>query len=309
MVELSLVIPAFNEEKNVSLLYEKLKPILDKLNRSYEIIYVDDGSTDQTFSMLEQLHQKDQNVKVIQFRRNFQKAAALSAGFFRAKGSIIITMDADLQDNPDEIPKFLDQINNGSDLVVGWKYKRKDSWTKTVPSKIFNILVRSLTGIKIHDSDCNFRAMKADVIKDMNIYSGLYRYIPSIASSHGAKIDEIKVVHHSRKFGKSKYGFGRLFKGVFDLLTVKFLLSYAKRPLHFFGGIGTFLFFVGFVLGFYLLYLKYFLNLLIGSRPLLILSLLFIILGAQFISIGLIGEMITSNSYQPEKQYTIKREL
>lgn len=308
-LDLSVVIPAFNEEDNVALLYTSLKKILDASAKSYEIIFVDDGSTDSTFKELEKICNKDSNVRVIQFRDNFAKAAALSAGFSKAKGKLILTMDADLQDDPEEIPKFLEKINEGYDLVVGWKHKRKDPITKIIASRVFNFLVRILTRIKLHDSDCNFRIMKREIVENMNIYGGLYRFIPSLARSLGYKIGEVKVKHHARKYGKSKYGAGRLFGGFFDLLTIKFLISFRRRPLHLFGGIGAMLFSVGFLIGLYLLYLKYVLGQLIGDRLLLMLAVLLLILGIQSISTGLLGEMVTSTSLKSEKQYTVKKEL
>lgn len=308
-IELSIVVPAYNEEDNVVLLYDQLKDVLRRLKKSYEVIFIDDGSKDNTFKKLKLLHEKDKRIKVIRFRKNFGKAAALSAGFSKSRGEIIITMDADLQDDPKEIPRFLDSINKGYDLVVGWKQKRKDPITKKIASKVFNLFIRTMNKIRIHDSDCNFRAIKKFIVKDISIYSGLYRYIPLIAYNQGAKVGEIKVVHHPRKHGKSKYGFERLLNGSLDLLTIKFLLSFNKRPLHLFGGVGLLFFLLGFIIGAYLIYVKYFFNELIGNRPLLILSLLLIVLGIQFISTGLIGEMITSTTHEPEKQYAIMEEL
>ena len=306
-LDLSIVIPAYNEEHNISPLYSKLKSVLDRLKKSYEIIFIDDGSNDLTFNLLEKIHSKDKKVKVIRFQRNFEKADALSAGFEESKGKHIITMDADLQDDPEEITKFLRKINEGYDLVVGWRYNRKDPLTKKIPSKIFNLLVKTFTKIKLHDSDCNFRAMSSRFIKELNIYSGLYRFIPSIAISKGFSVTEIKVVHHKRKNDKSKYGFSRLFKGFFDLITLKFLMTYNKRPLHFFGGLGTIFSSVGFIIAIYLSFIRIFFNEKIGNRPLLLLAVLLIFLGIQFISIGLIGEMITSSS--KDKNYIIKTKL
>jgi len=308
-IDLSIVIPSYNEEKNIPILYNELNRVLARLNKKYEIIFIDDGSTDRTFENLQSIHNKDKNVRVIKFQGNSEKAAALSAGFSKAKGNIIITMDADLQDDPNEIPRFVQKLNEGYDLVVGWKHKRKDPITKVISSKIFNFLVRRLTKIRLHDCDCNFRAMKKEVIQNINLYSGLYRYIPSLAKSKGYKLGEIKVTHHKRKFGKSKYGVGRLYKGFLDLVTIKFLLSYNKKPLHFFGGVGILFAILGFITGIYLLYLKYFLRLPIGNRPALILAVLLIVLGIQFISIGLIGEMIVNSNQKKEEQYVIKKEL
>lgn len=232
MVDLSIIIPAYNEQKNVILLYKTLKDVLNSLKKSYEIIYIDDGSTDNTFNELKELHQKDKKVKVIKFTQNFKKAAALSAGFEHARGNIVITIDADLQDDPKEIPRFLDKLNEGYDLVVGWKYPRLDPITKTFPSKIFNFLVRKLTKTNIHDMNCNFRAIKHEVLPKLNLYNGLYRYIPILVFCQGYKITEIKVKHHPRKFGKSKYGFTRIFRGFFDLIILKVLLIRLKRGIN-----------------------------------------------------------------------------
>ena len=309
MIELSIIIPAYNEAKNVTLLKNRLTIVLDKIDKkNHEIIFIDDGSKDKTYQELKELHKKDKKVKIIRFKRNFGKAAALSAGFELAKGKLILTMDADLQDDPREIPRLLNKLGKGYDLVVGWKYKRKDPYiTKVIPSKIFNFLVRKLTKIKLHDSDCNFRLMKKEVLDNLAIYGGLYRYIPSLTASKGYRIGEIKVRHNPRKHGKSKFGFTRLFKGTFDLITIKYLISYSQSPLYFFGGIGLFFESIGFILGLYLLHVKLILKELIGTRPLLFLVILLIILGIQLISLGLIAEMIVHT--HKKSNYLIKNTL
>ncbi len=308
-IELSVVIPAYNEERNIRPLYFQLKKVLDNLNKTYEIIFVDDGSTDKTFDVLKKLNEKDKSVRIIRFQKNFQKAAALSAGFKKANGKIILTLDADLQDDPSEIPRFLDKINSGYDLVVGWRYKRKDSITKKAASKIFNFLVRITTKVKLHDFDCNFRAMKKEIINNLDIYGGTYRYIPLLIASKGYDTTEIKIKHYKRAHGKSKYGFNRIFTGVLDLLTINFLLTYTRKPLHLFGTLGTLFSFIGVVSGVYLLYIKYTLNQAIGHRPLLIFTILLIVLGIQFFSIGLLGEMISNINQKPDNQYIIRREI
>lgn len=307
MTDLSIVIPAYNEEKNIIPLYNELKEVLNKLKKSYEIIFVDDGSRDKTFKVLKNISTADKNIKVIRFQRNFKKAAALSAGFDESKGNIIITMDADLQDNPKEIPNLIRNLNNGYDLVVGWKYKRSDHLLKRINSKVFNILVRLLTKVKVHDCDCNFRAMKRDVVKNLNIYGGLYRYIPIVAHHQGYDVGEVKVVHRPRKSGKSKYGVTRLFTGFFDLVTIKFLLSYEKSPMHLFAIPGSVLSVIGFLIAIYLAFIRIFLKIKIGERPLLVLAILLIVLGIQFISIGLIGEMIIKK--EKEVRYIIKDKI
>jgi glycosyltransferase involved in cell wall biosynthesis len=306
-MDVSVVIPAFNEEESVKELYNKIKQSFSDLNLDFEIIFVNDGSADKTLKNLLDLKKDDQRLKVIDFRRNFGKADALQAGFSESKGEIIITMDSDLQDDPEEIKKFLSKIRDGYDLVVGWKHPRKDPISKRFPSKIFNFLVRSLTGINLHDSDNNFRAMRKEVVKDLHIYGGLFRYIPSIAHAKGYKITEIKVVHHKRKYGKSKWGLSRLFHGFFDLITIKFLLSYKSSPLRLFGFSGLSSFFLGFLIALYLLYLKYGLGLLIGNRPLLLLSILLIVIGIQFIFFGLLAEMLINLNGKSEQHYRIKK--
>jgi len=304
---ISIVVPAYNEEHNVGLLYKRLKLVLDSLKCKYEIIFVDDGSQDRTFEVLKQLHKKDKKLRVIRFQRNFQKAAALSAGFEAAKGDIIITLDADLQDDPAEIPRLLKKLDEGYDLVVGWKFKRRDTFSKRIFSKLFNLLVRNLTKVKIHDSDCNFRAMKRNIISNLKIYGGLYRYIPSLAYNKGYRVGEIKVFHHRRRHGKSKYGAGRLIKGFFDLITTVFILSYTKRPLHLFGSIGIIFSVIGFLIGIYLSIIKIFLDVTIGNKASLLLAMLLILTGIQFISIGLIGELMVSQ--KSKKDYIIKEML
>ena len=308
-MDISVVIPVYNEEKNVLVLHDKLSKVLKSLKKAYEIIFVDDGSTDKTYSNLTKIHKKNKNTKVIQFYRNFGKAAALSAGFEQSKGGIIITMDGDLQDDPKEIPRFIKKINEGYDLVNGWKHKRKDPLTKTLPSKIANFVTSYSTGAKLHDMNCGFKAYRREVTKSIKLYGDMHRYIPALAYSKGYRITEIKVDHHKRKYGSSKYGFVRLFRGLFDFITIKFLNDYIRRPMHFFGMIGGLLFVIGLVILTYLSILRLFYNILIGGRPLLLLGILLLILGFQFLSIGLIGEIFVNLSQEKEDVYNIKRIL
>jgi glycosyltransferase involved in cell wall biosynthesis len=300
----SIIVPSYNEEKNIPLLYIKLKKVLDSLKKEYEVLFIDDGSKDNTVNEIIKLNKKDKRVKLIQFQRNFGKAAALSAGFIEASGTIVFTMDADLQDDPKEIPKFIEKINQGYDMVSGWKYIRKDPVTKTLPSKFFNWLTSITTGVKVHDSNCGFKAYRNEVVKNISVYGELHRYIPAIAHWKGYKVGEVKVEHHARKFGKSKYGVERLMKGFFDLITVKFLTRYAKKPLHLFGLLGFLCFLVGFIAGIYLV-VGWFRGIAIGNRPLLMLCVLFIVTGIQLISIGLLGEMINSSNRKDD--YVIKK--
>lgn len=298
---LSIVIPTYNEERNITVLYKELKSVLNKY--PHEIIFVDDGSVDNTFNILKTISEKDRKVKLISFQRNYGKSAALSAGFNNTKGNVIITLDADLQDDPKEIPRFIGKLKQGYDLVVGWKFKRKDPPTKTIPSKFFNILTSVLTKVKIHDINCGFKAYRRDVIKNINIYGELHRYIPVLAFWKGYKVGEIKVEHHPRRYGKSKYGATRLFKGFVDLITVKFLMSYGRKPLHLFGLIGFACALLGVIIGIYMVYLR-FSGELIGDRPLLMLAILLVILGVQFFSLGLLGEVITE--FNKRNEYIIK---
>ena len=307
--ELSIVIPVLNEEKNIPILVDRIKDVMSGVDSNYEIIFVDDGSTDGTFNVLKSLYEKNVIHKVIEFRRNFGKSVALSAGFKLAEGNIIITMDGDLQDDPVEIPNFIEKVNGGYDLVVGWKFNRKDPLSKTVPSKIFNKLTSVLTGLEIHDFNCGFKAYKKDIVKNLRIYGELHRYIPVLARGMGYHICEIKVKHHARRCGKTKYGTSRLIKGFLDLITITFLTQYTKRPLHLFGAIGLLSTLVSFIFGLYLLYVKYGLGLKIGDRPLLLLVILLAMLGIQLISIGLLGEMIISTTKQSEESYSIKEIL
>ncbi len=261
---------------------------------------MDDGSTDNTFQVLKEIREKDERVKIIKFRRNFGKSAALNSAFNFVNGNIIITMNGDLQDDPAEIPNFVDAIESGSDLVSGWKSSRKDPLTKKLPSKLFNKMTRLLTGVGLHDFNCGFKAYKKEVLDSISLYGEMHRYIPALAAQYGFKITELKVEHRPRSYGKSKYGFTRLIKGFLDLITVKFLTEYSSRPLHVFGIPGILSLIFGFFIGVYLVILKYWRNIMLSDRPLLLLSILLIILGLQFISIGLLGEMITFRDRKDE---------
>ena len=290
-LDLSIVIPVCDEGENVEELYDELHRVLSRLGKKYEIIFVDDGSIDDTFKKLQAI--KDSTVKLIRFQRNYGKAAALSCGFRKSKGNIVITMDGDLQDDPKEIPRFLEKLEE-YDVVSGWKSKRQDPVSKTIPSKFFNALTRFITGVKIHDFNCGFKGYKNYVVKNIKLYGEFHRYIPALAHWKGYTVGEIEVEHHPRVHGVSKYGVERLFKGFLDLITVTFLNIYKKRPLHIFGGIGFLLIFSAIVISLYQvsLWIK---GIKIGDRPLLMLSILLMVIGVQFISIGLIGELITNS--------------
>jgi len=306
--DFSLIIPLLNEGKNISELHNQINLSLKDFDKTYEIIFVDDGSQDNSFSILKGLHNEDKNIKVIQFRRNFGKSAALSAGFRYAKGKVVITMDADLQDDPKEIPKLIKKLDEGYELMSGWRFGRKDSFSKTIPSKFFNLLTSLLTGIKIHDFNCGLKAYKREVIENINLYGELHRYIPVLAYWKGYKIGEVEVKHHPRKYGKSKYGIERLFKGMTDLITVMFLTKYMKKPLHLFGAVGSIIFLVGLIVNIYLIIIRLF-GRGIGDRPLLLLGVLLMVIGFQIISTGLIGEIIVNTRTNADEDYMIKKIL
>ncbi len=291
---LSIIIPVHNEEENIPELYERLYSTLSLpslIEITYEIIFIDDGSTDGTFEEIKKI--KNSKVKVVRFQRNYGKAAALSCGFKRSKGDFVITMDGDLQDDPKEIPRFLEELKR-YDMVSGWKNKRQDPISKTLPSKVFNWLTRFITGVKVHDFNCGYKAYNNYVVKNINLYGEFHRYIPALVYWKGYTVGEIEVEHHPRVHGESKYGIERLLKGFLDLITVTFLMMYKKRPLHVFGGIGILFGLSGVIISIYLIVL-WAIGLKIGDRPLLMLGILLTVTGAQFISLGLIGELITNS--------------
>ncbi len=302
---LSIIIPAYNEAESFKELYEKIKATITTLNCKYEIIIIDDGSTDNSIEVLKEIRAHDNRVKIISFRRNYGKSAALSVGFEKAKGDIIVTMDADLQDDPAEIPNLLKEIKNGKDMVSGWKKKRFDPITKTIPSKFFNFVTSKLTGIPLHDFNCGLKAYRKEVVKEMELYGELHRYIPVLARWKGFTVSEVVVQHHPRKYGKTKFGIGRFWKGFLDLLTILFTTRYLQRPLHLFGFWGLIFALVGFIIDAYLV-VEWCLGLTaLSQRPLFLAGVLLIIIGVQFISIGLIGEMITKTR-ETRKEYSIK---
>jgi len=290
-MDLSFVIPLYNEAESLETLHKKL---VENINSelTYEIIFVNDGSTDNSKLVLDQISNEDDCIKVIQFRSNFGKSAALQSGFNRAKGDIVFTLDADLQDDPKEIPRFIEKIEEGYDLVSGWKINRKDPITKTIPSKFFNFFTSLMFKLKLHDYNCGFKAYRKEVIKSVTIYGELHRYIPALANAKGFSVTEIPVTHHKRKFGKTKYGAKRFIKGFLDLLTVNLITKYEKSPLYLFGLTGLLFSLVGFGISLYLTIAKVFYNISLSNRPLLFLGVLLIVVGIQFISIGLIGEFI-----------------
>ena len=308
--QLSFVIPAKDEERSVEALYGEIVGVVKKLKRSFEIIFVDDGSTDNTFENLKRLHERDKRIKIIRLRGNFGKSVALQAGFEEARGDIIFTLDADLQDNPKEIPKFLKELDRGFDLVSGWKKKRHDPVTKVVLSRIFNFATSLFTGVNIHDTNCGFKVYRREVVENLNLYGELYRFIPVLAAKQNFKVGEIVIEHRARKYGKTKFGWERSVKGLLDLITIVFLTGYLRRPGHFFGTLGLISFFFGFLIGIYITYLRITTGSIQFRHPLLFLGMLLMIIGIQLITTGLLAEMITSfNQTKGSTQENIKEIL
>ena len=304
----SVVIPLLNEEESLRELHEQLKNALIKVSPNYELIFVDDGSTDNSFRVLKELRQRNHRVKAIRFRRNYGKSAALAVGFQKAQGEFVITMDADLQDDPAEIQTLVRELKAGYDVVSGWKKKRKDPISKTLPSKFFNFVTGKVTGIKIHDFNCGLKGYRREVVKSVNVYGELHRYIPALAHWNGFRVGETVVNHRPRKFGKTKFGMGRFFRGFLDLLTVIFTTRYVTRPLHLFGGWGILSSLIGITIGGWLTFEKFFYGEALSNRPLFLVSLIMIIVGVQFISMGLLGELVTRGQ-QMERDYSIREEI
>jgi glycosyltransferase involved in cell wall biosynthesis len=304
--QLSFIIPIKDEEGSVKQLATEIIKVCRKIKKSYEIIFVDDGSTDQSGTVIKKLVSKHKGIKLIQLRGNFGKSIALSAGFSQAQGEIIFTMDGDLQDKPQEIPRFLEKLNQGYDLVSGWKKIRHDPLSKTLPSKIFNRAAARLTHVPIHDFNCGFKAYKRQVIGNLNLYGELYRFIPALAAQKRFLVGEIIVEHQARRFGKSKYGWTRMIRGFFDLLTIIFLTSYSSRPGHFFGTLGLLFFIPGFLIGLYIAYLRFTTGGIAYRYPLLFLGVLLMIVAIQFISTGLLAEMILNSREQENLQKIIR---
>ena len=290
---ISVVAPAFDEERSVALLFEELQAALDPLSTPWELVFVDDGSTDGTFAALTRLHDANDNVRVVRLRRNFGKSAALAAGFEHARGDVVVTIDADLQDDPAEIPRLLAKLDEGFDLVSGWKSRRRDPWTRRVLSRVFNRLASAVSGLRLHDVNCGLKAYRAEVVHDLRIYGELHRFLPVLAHERGYRVAELPVNHRPRNHGRSRYGLERYLRGFLDLLTVSLVGRYRHRPLHLFGGIGLVLGSLGTVVLAYLTVLKI-AGEAIGHRPLLILGVLLVVVGLQLFSLGLLGEMIRS---------------
>lgn len=299
---ISVIIPAYNEESSLSELYRQIMLSIHEMQKNnivnqYELIFINDGSTDATEKVMLDLHETDANVRVISLRRNFGKSTALNAGLRHVKGDIIFTIDADLQDDPKEIPRFIEKLDEGYDLVVGWKVNRLDSAEKRLPSKVFNKVTSQFSGVDLHDHDCGFKAFRREVADSLDLYGELHRYIPLLAYRQGFRIAEIPVEHHKREFGHSKFGAERYLRGLFDCLTTLFLLRYSDRPMYFFGKIGLLCLTVGLAICSYLTVI-WFMGNSIGGRPLLMLGVLLILLGIQFISTGFIGNLLVDITHR-----------
>lgn len=308
-MKLSFVIPAKDEEGSVEELYREISNEAGKITKQFEIIFIDDGSKDKTFEILEKLSQKDRNVRVVKFRGNWGKAAALQTGFNLAKGEIVFTMDSDLQDNPAEIPNFLAKLEEGYDLVSGWKKERHDPWHKVLPSRVLNWLTGKFTGVWLHDINCGFKAYRKEVVENLNLYGELFRFIPVFAAKSNYRVTEIPVEHRRRKFGKSKFGIERNIKGLLDLITIIFLTGYVRRPGHFFGTLGLLSFFAGSVIGLYITYLKITTGSIQGRNPLLFLGVLLMIVGIQLLTTGLLAEMLLFSRQKQDYKTAVDKTL
>jgi glycosyltransferase involved in cell wall biosynthesis len=300
-MDLSIIIPIYNEQESIPLLHERLREALRDCDLSYEVIAVDDGSRDGSFELLKQVHARDEHWTVLRFRRNFGQTAAFAAGFDHSAGDVVVTIDADLQNDPADIPMLLHKVREGYDVVSGWRVDRKDPFlNRRLPSMIANWLISTVTGVHLHDYGCSLKAYRREVVKGIQLYGELHRFIPALASWLGVTVAEVPVRHDERRFGKSKYGISRTFRVILDLITVRFLLSYSTRPIHVFGGLGMLSAGVGVLLGVYLTFVKLILGQDIGSRPLLQLAVLLILAGVQLISMGLLGELVVRTYYEAQ---------
>jgi glycosyltransferase involved in cell wall biosynthesis len=311
-VGISVVIPLYNEVENIEMLYQHLKPVLEALDKAYEIVLIDDGSTDGTFLILQRLQAADARLRVVRLRRNFGQSAAFSAGFDLARGEVIVTMDGDLQNDAADIPRLLAKVEEGFDVVSGWRIKRQDIFlTRRLPSMIANALISKVTRVRLHDYGCSLKAYRSEVLKNVRLYGELHRFIPALASWMGIQVAEVPVEHHARKFGRSKYDLRRTFRVILDLLTVKFLLDYATRPVQIFGLGGMLSLTIGTILGIYLVILRLVYHQGLRDRPLLLLVILLIVLGVQLITMGLLGELVVRTYHETQSKpiYMIKEVL
>jgi glycosyltransferase involved in cell wall biosynthesis len=316
MCDLSIVLPIYNESENIPHLYAELVPVLETMGCSFEIIAIDDGSSDGSFQMLKDLSAGDDRLRAVRFRRNFGQTAAFAAGFDRARGDVVLTMDADLQNDPADIPSMLAKIDEGYDVISGW---RQDRWkegfltlfTRRIPSATANWLISRVTGVYLHDYGCSLKLYRRDVVSEVRLYGDLHRFIPAIASYYGVHIAEVPVNYRPRQFGQSKYGIKRTIRVLLDLLTVRFLLSYSTRPIHIFGLLGFLSVLLGVGIGAYLAVIKFFYGAALAERPLLLFGILLVMVGVQLVTMGLLGEMVVRTYYESQKKpiYAVREEL
>ncbi|MBM9602721.1 glycosyltransferase family 2 protein [Desulfopila inferna] len=304
-MSVSIIIPLLNEEKNIEILYNEIQEVAARSRYTFEIVFVDDGSTDNSLSILESIQKENPQVIIISLRKNFGQTAALSAGFDMAGGEIIIAMDADLQNDPADIPLLLEKIEEGYDVVTGWRFDRKDPFfSRKLPSQIANKIISWTTSVNLHDYGCTLKAFKREVIKSIHLYGEMHRFIPAIASGMGISITEVKVNHRPRRFGSSKYGISRTIRVILDLVTVKFLLSYSTRPIHVFGTMGLLSGGVGFLIAATMTFQRQFYGMAMSDRPLIFLSILLMFVGVQFITMGLIAEMLSRTYHESQSKPT-----
>ncbi len=306
---LSVVLPVYNEEESLALQHKAVSDAVKKLNKTYEIIFVDDGSADSSYEILKNIAAKDKNIKIVRFRRNFGQTAAMAAGIDHSRGEIIVFMDSDLQNEPGDIGKLLEKIEEGYDVVSGWRANRQDKLiSRKIPSKIANWLIAKVTGVALHDLGCSLKAYRGEVLRQVNLYGEMHRFIPVHASWIGARITEVQVGHHARQFGKSKYGIKRTFKVILDLITVKFMGSYSTKPIYIFGGTGVVVLLLGFISGIAVVAMKFMTHLNMIRNPLLLLTVMLIIIGILFIQMGIIAEIMIRVYHESQKKppYMVK---
>ena len=307
---ISVAVPLYNEELNVSECYHELKGVLDGMERKYELIFVDDGSTDNTVEALVKVSKGDPAVRIIQFRRNFGQTAAMAAGFDHSRYEIVIALDGDLQNDPAEIPKMVDKLEQGYDMVAGWRKNRQDAFvSRKLPSRIANWIISKSTNVKLHDYGCTLKVMTGEVARSIKLYGEMHRFIPALAAEHGARIVEMPVNHRPRKHGTSKYGISRTLRVILDLITVKFLLGYSKRPIHLFGTAGLLTGGLGTLILAMMTYQRFFLKIPMGNRPLMSLGVMLIIIGLQFLCFGLLAEVLARTYHESQRKsiYTVRR--
>ena len=311
-LDISVVVPVLNEEESLPILHQRLTEALAGTGYSYEIIIVDDGSTDRSFEIMQELQARDEHLRVVRFRRNYGQTAAFSAGFDRARGDVVITIDADLQNDPADIPALMDKMAEGYDVVSGWRVDRKDRFLdRRLPSIVANSMIRWTTGVDIHDNGCSLKAYRREVLKDVRLYGEMHRFLPALAYGAGGRVAEIPVQHHPRRYGTAKYGLSRTLKVFLDIIAVRFLLSYSTRPIHIFGLLGLLCFAGGTAILLYLTIVRLFLLQPIADRPLMLLGILLTMLGVQLVTTGLLAELVVRTYYESQGKpiYTVRQEI